>query len=258
MISSERSSSIFSPDNDITFDNIYSKNIVIAQNKKGYRFNADSMILSWFIFNFTKKKIIKKMLEIGSGSGVIPLVLAERGMRAQTDCVEIQQSLYELLCYNVQRNGASNINPLFGDFRDIPFKKENLYDIVFTNPPYFPHDKGIVSPDAEKSGAKHETFGNLKDFMGTAQKQMTSTGEFFFIYPLSRIQKALSDAQIFGLFAKDIRVFQEYNHTPPNLFTARLSKGKQGNNCTFNVITMREKDGTYTETGKNILFKPET
>jgi tRNA1Val (adenine37-N6)-methyltransferase len=254
MISSEKCSESFASD-EVTYDKIYSENTYIAQYKKGYRFNADSMILSWFISIFLKKNNRAKGLEIGAGAGIIPIILQRRGILIDIDCIEIQKSLFKLLEYNIKQNNALNLNPVLSDFRLFSKECENKYDIIFTNPPYHPSDTGIINPSMEKAVAKHEFNGDLKTFFELSFKILMPKGEFFFVYPQSRIQFALSSAENSGLYLKDIYFFKEKPLSPVNLFAAKMVKTKKCNCSDSKIITMRNIDGSYSKTGREILFR---
>ncbi len=254
MISLEKSFKDASFDSEVTHDKIFSDDILIAQHKKGYRFNADSILLSWFIFNSYKNTKNIKGLEIGSGTGVIPIVLSKRGKAFHIDCIEMQEDLYKLLKYNIENNHLSTyLNPLLCDFRVFSKNSGSTYDIIFTNPPYF-HAGGKMSPDSKKACSRHEVLGSLKDFFELSYKLLASKGVFYFIYPVSRIQYALANAQANKLYLKEICFFQEYSDTPPSLFAAKLTKGDPGASLKSDLVLLRNRDKSYTETGKGIMY----
>ena len=90
---------------DLTLNKIYNKNTELYQSKNGYRFNSDSMILSWFTNRICSGLCSENSaLEIGAGSGIVSIVLKRRGFLPKIDCVEIQKSLCEILEKNIERN----------------------------------------------------------------------------------------------------------------------------------------------------------
>ena len=255
MISSEKYSNLDSSA-EVTVNKIYSDNIFITQYKNGYRFNADSMILSWFISKFSNKKTYRKGLEIGSGSGVIPIVMNDRGFNnIDIDCVEIQETLFKLLTHNIKANNSLNLNPVNQDIKEFAKRCDRKYDFIFTNPPYFSTGRGVLNPCAEKAVAKHEVEGNLKTFLKLSYNILTSKGEFFFVYPVSRIQEALHYAENARFHLKKILFFKEYEKTPVTLFAAKMIKSDKRGNSVADIITMRNEDNSYTELGREILFK---
>ncbi|HSW61669.1 MAG TPA: methyltransferase, partial [bacterium] len=184
MISLERSFKKTESD-DITVDKIYSRDIEICQKKQGYRFNSDSVILSWFIYRILGGKKIHHSLEIGSGTGVVPIILNRRGFLSTIECVEVQAGLFDLLKKNISKNKLEDhLLPKNIDFREITKDKNFKFDLIFTNPPYFGVDTGKINPDNEKAISKHEFFGSLADFMSVSKKILKPGGHFVFIYPL--------------------------------------------------------------------------
>lgn len=255
MISLERSSKNFETD-EFTVDRIYSKDIAICQKKYGYRFNSDSVILSWFIHRITGTRKIKHSLEIGSGTGIIPIILNKRGFLAKTKCIEIQTDLFELLKRNISVNGLDEfLLPINIDFREFTKNNSVKFDLIYTNPPYFGHDNGKINSDNEKARAKHEFSGSLSDFLFCSGNILRPGGHFIFIYPLSKIFFALGSAYKNNFVLKNLSLFRENPDSSPVSFCAHLVfKGEPGNSVT-EMITMRDNKGNYSETGMEIMYE---
>lgn len=252
MISSEKSSKNAK---DVTLNKIFNDIIYINQYKEGYRFNSDSMILSWFILKTFKPKPSGHAIEIGSGSGVIPIVLSGRGLSVKTHCFESQLSLFDLLNENIIINGLdSTLFPFHKTFPDIDSSFKGKCDLIYTNPPYFPVDSGRLSPNKEKVLAKHEFSGSLKDFLFGSKPFLKKKGNFIFVYPTSRIQHALAWAFEAGFSLKDLFLYRENPSVPPSIFTANLIL--EGNNMVSNteLFTMRDSSGIYTDVGNEIMY----
>ena len=252
MTSSEKSSK---KNREVTSDKIFNDSTFIDQYKNGYRFNSDSMILSWFINKILSNKNIDVSIEAGSGTGVIPIILNGHGFLSKTYCVEIQNSLFNLLLTNIEKNGLKDLLfPIEGSFVDPSLPINEKCDLVFTNPPYFPVDTGRLSPDNEKARAKHEFFGSLNEFFTASTKYLRNKGHFIFVYPTSRIQFALSGATKAGFSLKDLFIFRENSSVPPSLFTAHLIFGGNINVSRTEIITMRNDKGLYTSVGREIMY----
>lgn len=241
---------------EITSDKIFNDFIFIDQHKDGYRFNSDSMILSWFIFKILSQKDISTSVEIGSGTGIIPIVLNCRGLSSKTYCFEVQDDLFKILCRNIKKNGLSDILiPIKESFLNNPPAVVEKCDLVYSNPPYFPLDTGRHSPNREKAKARHEFFGSLNDFFLSASKILKNKGHFIFVYPISRIQFALTSATKAGFSLRHLYLYQETPFVSPSLFTAHLVLS---NNCEVisktELITMRNSVGEYTSVGREIMY----
>lgn len=238
-----------------TSDPIYDNKTFICQNKNGYRFSIDALLLSWYINNRTSDKSFSHVLEIGSGHGVIPILLNRRGFSSHIECIEVQPSLFNLLERNIQTNNLSNkINAINGDFLSYSFSFEK-YDIIFSNPPYFNPEKGRMNPDNEKAAARHEIFGSLDQFLKKSSKLLKHRGLFFLIFPVSRLQYALCNSFLHKLFCTELILFKENSKSLPSLFLAKFVKSNgEGTPTVSDNIIFKNNDGSYTETGKEIMY----
>lgn len=240
---------------ETTEDFIFSNDIKVIQSKNGYRFNSDSMILSWFVHKSLLRTRIKKSLEIGAGSGVVSIVLKKRGFKSQISCLEIQDSMYKNLSKNILNNNlSSEIYPVFADFRDFSKNESSKYDLIFTNPPFFRVSDGKVNENKEKAVARHEFFGDLNDFFVSSKKILTQNGHFIFVYPLSRLQHAMGAALKNNFVLKNICFFRENPNVAPVSFTAHLINKPTDFSAQSDIVTMKDSAGEYSETGKKIMY----
>src|SRR6056297_2585217 len=113
----------------------------IEQPRTGYRFNMDSMLTA----AFARVRRNQEVLDIGTGSGVIPLFLLSRNPHVRITAVEIQPALAALARRNFERNGLSAHRVLAGDVRDLDASHNNRYHLVVSNPPYFRKGEGRPS-----------------------------------------------------------------------------------------------------------------
>lgn len=240
----------------LTEDTIYSSDIKIYQNKEGYRFNSDSMILSWFIYQILGTKKNFNSLEIGSGTGIIPIVLNKRGYLSKIECVELQSTLFELLKLNISTNKLEgSLFPHKKDFREFAKSNASKFDLIFTNPPYFKQNEGKISKNNEKAAAKHEISGSLFDFLSVSQNILAYKGHFIFIYPLSKIYYALGAAQQNNFGLKRLFLFREKPDCAPNFFCADLIYKGDVPNSEINMVTIRNNEGNYTKLGLEIMYE---
>lgn len=236
-------------------DVIFSEDTVIIQPKKGYRFNSDSMILSWFIHKILIENEIKDALEIGAGTGIISIVLKKRGFKPQITCVEVQEDMFFLLSKNIINNNLSDdLLAVHEDFRIYADNVKAPVDLIFSNPPFFGISTGKINENSTKALCRHEFFGTLNDFFISSTKILKKNGHFIFVYPISRIQYALGCARSCNLMLKNICFFRENNSVAPSSFTAHLVyKSSESSSCP-ELITMRDETGGYSQTGKKIMY----
>jgi len=248
------------PETELTLNKIYNKSTELYQSKNGYRFNSDSMILSWFVNRICSGLSSENTaLEIGAGSGIVSIVLKRRGFLPKIDCVEIQESLYEILEKNIESNSLSGeISPFCADFAGFAKTKRKKYDLVFVNPPYFAKESGHLSADSEKALAKHEVAGSLADFFEISGNILRKGGKFIVIFPASRLQFALFSAAKSGYTLKNITFFRENAETKPATFAASFVLGSETALFSLSdaeIFELRDMNGEYSETGMEIMYE---
>lgn len=174
---------------DITFDALLYGEIKLAQRKKGYRFSLDAILLA----DFVQTKAADRIIELGTGGGVIPLWLSRRKEFSSIVGVEIQPELVELARQNVSLNREEErIQILEYDLRELPrmMEKEN-YEVVICNPPYRKAASGRLNPNRERAIARHEILCTLEDVVRVTSHLLHPKGRFFTICLAERYPELL-------------------------------------------------------------------
>ena len=169
---------------DETVDAFFDNKIEIIQKKSGYRFSVDAILLAHFVTIGEGSRIA----DLGSGSGIISIVIAHRNKTARIDCVEIQESLYDMSQRTVRLNDLQErIRIHHGDVKKIgDICEAGTMDTVVFNPPYRKLDSGRINPNHERAVARHELRGSLTDFLTAAVYLLREGGTVFLIYPAAR------------------------------------------------------------------------
>lgn len=179
---------------DETFDELGEFRII--QKRNGYRFSDDSVQLADFILPL---KYDDSIIDLGTGSGVIPLILAQRSQVQNIVGMEIQEGLADIAKRNVAFNNlSSRIKIVKGDSREIihlSLFKKNSFSVVISNPPYTKYKSGRISPSSEKRVAKMEIACSLSDLIKISKYLAAEKGRICYIYPLARLQEMLSVLQ---------------------------------------------------------------
>ncbi len=163
----------------------------IIQKKKGYRFTEDSISLAEFSLPLSKDDVV---LDIGTGSGIIPLILAYKSPVKNIVGLEIQKGLAELASRNIKINNLSKrIKILKNDYRTLKdvFKRKR-FSLILSNPPYIPKNSGRVCPDKERAIARQEIFGTLKELAHISKYLLKPNGRILYIYPITRLREVVS------------------------------------------------------------------
>ncbi|MEE9436991.1 MAG: methyltransferase [Candidatus Adiutricales bacterium] len=212
---------------EFTEDVIYDGRLTMFQPRAGFRFALDSLLLG----SFARVKPGQRVIDLGTGVGVIALTLALRMGQGLIFAVEIQSRLADCARRNVKKNDQSSIvKVLETDWTDLTLARLNgPVDHVICNPPYRELGAGRLSPAREETIARHELKGGLPDTAQIAAELLTPSGLFSIIYPAARLTTALSQLRAIKLEPKRLRLV----HTRPEkrarlaLVEARLQGGEE-------------------------------
>ena len=167
-----------------TLDALFGGRLKILQGKQGYRFSIDALLLAYF----SRPKPDDRILELGTGCGVIPLILFFRKKARKIIGVEIRPSLADLARRNAALNRCSSkFQILEDDLRNLEkrFGRES-FDRILANPPYRKVGSGRINPHSEKAIARHEVQATLDDVLGCAHSLLKDKGRLDMIYPAFR------------------------------------------------------------------------
>lgn len=190
----------------------------VEQDPYGYRFSLDAVILAHSI----RPAAGDRILDLGTGCGIIPLILAYRFSAVSLFGVEIQPSLAAAARANARVNGMDRrIHILCCDFKQLPFRLPPApMDWVVSNPPYYPVRAGRVNPDSQRAIARHEVCAALPDVAAAAARHLQTGGRFAVIYPAERtvdLTGAMRDA---GIEPKQLRFVHSQGGTPAKMVVA--------------------------------------
>ena len=150
---------------DYTFDTFLDEHLSVAQNKTGYRFSIDAVILAAYARKYPADLIV----DLGTGCGIIPLILAYREPNLKIFGIELQKELADIASSNVKENHmGSTITILRKDLKEL--KNDMIsgpVDLILSNPPYRKAESGRINPDIQRALARHEITVCLEDITQT-------------------------------------------------------------------------------------------
>jgi tRNA1Val (adenine37-N6)-methyltransferase len=206
---------------DETLDILCGEALRVIQKKAGYRFSIDPILLA----NFVVLKRHERLLDIGTGCGIIPSYMSRKGYENDMLGVEIQQELYDVALKNKILNGCSNVTFLRGDIRSSSKDlKKKPFHVVVSNPPYTREKTGRKSPQPSRLVARHETSLNLTELTSIASSLLHKKGRLYVIYPTRRLGELVTAARSDGLEPKRLRFIYPTEKTDSNLFLAEFIK----------------------------------
>lgn len=229
-----------------TEDTFYHGRILVLQKGKGYRFSVDSPLLADFI----QTEEYDELLELGTGSGIISLLLSIKPFKHIT-AVEIQEPLVDLARRNVRLNKLDGrITIVHQDLR--AFHPERRSDVIFSNPPYIKAKQGHLSSDQEKSIAKHELKCDIFDIMAKTAELLKKEGRAYFIFPARREQDLRQAAERNDLRMKTARFVLPRRKSAPHFILYECGFGSHKENLLPPLVLFDER-GDYTLEAKNIF-----
>jgi tRNA1Val (adenine37-N6)-methyltransferase len=232
---------------DETLALLFNGSLKIIQKKKGYRFSLDAILLAHFTWLHHQRA--DSIVELGTGSGVIPLILAQRFKGSTITGVEVQRTLTELAQRNVIMNGLTNrITIVQGDLRKL---RESYppasFDLVLSNPPFYPVKAGRINPGSERAIARHELAGTLMDVAKISWYLLKPKGRLIIIYPTFRLIDLIDQVRSKGLEPKLMRIVYSRADSGGKLVLLSCSKGGKSALKVLNPLIIYRGKGEYTK-----------
>lgn len=186
-----------------TTDLLQPGGLQLIQAKKGYRYSLDSVLLA----NYACASGAQNIMDLGTGVGVIPLLLIRMAPQARIVGLERQNVMAARARRNVRLNGMENrIEIIEADLRNV---RELLpgsgYDLVLSNPPYRKPGSGRIAPEDERAAARHELAGGLPDFLEAAAYLMENRGRLVMVYLAERLPELMAAMRELAIEPKRLR-----------------------------------------------------
>jgi tRNA1Val (adenine37-N6)-methyltransferase len=174
----------------------------IIQRERGYRFSIDAFLLA----NFVHLEDGDDLIDMGTGSGIIAIILAKRMRWGRILAVEVQKRLAGAARRNVQLNHlCGKIDVIEGDIRfPESFCPPQSFPVAVFNPPYRSLHSGRINPNPEKAAARHEILGTADDFIAAAAYALCQEGHMYAIYPSTKMAYLLARMRSFRIEPKRV------------------------------------------------------
>ena len=217
----------------------------IIQNPEKFCFGMDAVLLS----HFAEIKKDSRVLDMGTGTGVIPILLCAISDASHFDALEIQEESVDMASRSVAWNGLEErIHITQGNIRDASsiFGK-HVFDAVITNPPYVNDKHGLKNPKLPKAIARHEIFCTLEDVIREASEVLKPKKSLFMVHRPHRLPEIFQTMQQHRLEPKRMRLVHPYIHKEPNMV---LIEAVRDGNPMLKIeppIIVYEKEGKYTQ-----------
>lgn len=234
-------------------DDLQYKGLKIIQNTKGFCFGIDSVILSDFAKNIKKGS---KVVDLGTGTGIIGLLLCKKTELKEIVGVEIQKEVAEMANRSIKLNKLedkfkilnTDINKIFED----KLLEKNKFDVVVMNPPYKEKGTGKINEVDSKIISRHEVKATLSEFIKVASNLLKDKGEIYIVHKPERMPDIIQKMRENKIEPKEIKTVYSNKKTEASLI---LIKGIKGANKFFKILEplyIYEENGEYTKEIKEI------
>jgi len=226
----------------------------VLQKTQGFRFSIDAVLLAHFITPNPDKP--QRLLDLGTGSGVMPLLLAARYDKLQIDGIELQAEIADMAKRSVTYNGMEDhIRIHQHDITQLPKSFEQQYDFVISNPPFFQVGSGKQNPNPQIALARHELACTLEQLIVCAFRTLKDRGHFAVIHRAERLTELLSLCQKHRLTPYRLRMIHPTLDQPANLVL--MEAIKDGRNGITIMPPLAIYETTASITSDKSTYSPE-
>ena len=228
-----------------TTDTFFNGRIQVKQNRTGYRFSIDAVLLAYQAAPRSGDKVI----DLGTGCGIISLIMAFRHPDITVYAIEVQEELAQVAIANVKNNHLQDrITVLGADMKTIkPDMTAGPVDLVVCNPPYRRPGSGRINPHNQRAVARHELKANLQDVIGSAGRMLKTAGRFVVIYTAERTTDIFFQMRTDGIEPKCMRTIHSNSRSEAKLI---LIEGIKGGNPGLKIappLMVYDENGDYTD-----------
>ena len=217
----------------------------IIQNPEKFCFGMDAVLLS----GFANVKQQEKALDLGTGTGIIPILLKAKTKGAHFTGLEIQKESADMARRSVVLNGLEkDIEIVTGDIKDASeLFGASSFDIITTNPPYMIGQHGLTNPEEAKAIARHEILCNLTDIMRESARILKPGGHFFMVHRPFRLTEIICCMHEHRIEPKRMRLVYPYVDREPNMVLIEACRGGRPRITVEKPLIVYKEQGVYTD-----------
>lgn len=226
-------------------DDLQCKGYHIIQNPDTFCFGMDAVLLSDFVTGKPKGQAI----DLGTGTGVIPLLMQGQEKASHFTGLEIQEYSADMASRSVMYNNLQeHIDIVCGDIKEVPcLFKAASFDVVTSNPPYISGNHGLENAMEPKNIARHEILVDLEDVIKAASYLLKEGGNFAMVHKPFRLAEIIRLMSKYRIEPKRMCMVQPYQDKEPNMVLVEGAKGGKPMLKVEPALVVYNKDGSYTE-----------
>ena len=233
-------------------DDLHRNGYTIIQDPKKFCFGIDAVLLS----DFAKAKKDEIVFDIGTGTGIIPILMSAKTSAKKYFAIDIQQERVDMARRSIKLNKLTDKIEVFHlDIKKVFEKFEkNSINVVTSNPPYMNMGGGLINEYDAKAIARHEIFCNLDDIVKATSLLLKPNGRFYMVHRPNRLCDIICTLRNYKLEPKTIRFVQPYENKEPNMVLIEsIKNGKAFMKILPNLIVYN-KDKQYTDEINRIYY----
>ena len=226
-------------------DDLQCGGLVILQDPERYCFSMDAVLLA----NYAAAAAGDQVLDLGTGTGIIPLLMSAKTAAAHFDALELQHACADMAARSVRLNGLTErIRIVEGDIREADaILAPASYDVITCNPPYIKAGAGRVNPRDAKAIARHELTCTFADAARAAARLLKPGGHFFLVHRPQRLPELMNELTGRGLEPRRMRMCHPTCESGADMVLMECIRGARPRLTVEKPLIIWKKDGTYTD-----------
>lgn len=226
-------------------DDLHRNGYSIIQDPKRFCFGVDAVLLS----GFADVKKGERVLDLGTGTGIVPILLEAKTQGEHFSGLEIQEESVEMAKRSVELNGLSaKINIVQGDIKEVDsIFKAASFDVVTSNPPYMNEGGGLINDFSPRAIARHELLCTLEDVIKGASRVLKTGGRLYIVHRPHRLADIMVLLRQYKLEPKKIRFVHPYLEKEPNMMLLEAVRSAKPMIKVMPPLVIYKNDGSYTE-----------
>lgn len=226
-------------------DELHRNGYYIIQNTQTFCFGMDAVLLS----GFAQVKQREHAIDLGTGTGIIPILLAAKTEGEHFTGLEIQPESVDMAKRSVRYNCLEDkIDVIAGDIKDASVQfGASSFDVVTTNPPYMTGQHGLVNPNEAKAIARHEILCTLEDVIRESAKLLKPQGRFYMVHRPFRLAEIMVLMHQYGLEPKRMKLVHPFVDKEPNMVLLEGLRGGKPRITVEKPLIVYQEPGIYTD-----------
>ncbi|WP_343247552.1 tRNA1(Val) (adenine(37)-N6)-methyltransferase [Diplocloster hominis] len=226
-------------------DELHRNGYRIIQNPSRFCFGMDAVLLS----GYAKVKEGETALDLGTGNGIIPILLEAKTKGKHFTGLEIQEESADMARRSVALNGLDEkIKIITGDIKEAGEMFEAAsFDVITSNPPYMIGQHGLVNPDSPKAIARHELLCTLEDIIRVSARLLCTGGRFYLVHRPFRLAEIMTMLVKYRLEPKRMRLVYPFVDKEPNMVLLEALRGGNSRIRVEKPLIVYKEPGIYTD-----------